>query len=93
MENSQIYLILWVRVPPIYSQCFGYFPIYGNLDFAALVVDKSVDGFCRFFPQKDEAWEQEQALHPERSGVFIPYMAGFGVYPQYPHPLLLLLNP
>ena len=54
---------------------------------------KAVDEFRRFSPQVDKVWEQESTIHPERGGYVIPYMAGFGLYPHYPHPLLLLLYP
>ena len=93
MENSQICSIFGVTVPPIYSQWFLDFPIYGKRGFSTISVDKAVDELWGFSPQVKKAWEQWQAPHPERGGVVILYVAWSSFCPHYPHPLLLLLNP
>jgi len=93
VENWQIYSVFEVSVPPIYSQLLWCFPRYGKRDFSTLSVDKAVDEFWRFSPQVENAWDKEPTPHPEGGAGFILHMAWFGVCPQYPHPLLLLLNP
>ena len=92
MENSQICSIFGVAVTPIYSQWLWYFPRYGILEFSTLSVDKAVDEFEGFSPQVEKAWETGANPHPERGGHMILYVAVFCFCPQYPHPLLLLLN-
>lgn len=44
------------------------------------------------FRQAEKVWETGASLHSERGGHFILYVGVLGLCPQYPHPLLLLLN-
>lgn len=92
MENFPIYWLLETPSTPIYSQCLSDFPRYGNTGFSGSVVDKSVDGLRGFYPQEKQLEKQDPTSYSERSGVYIPYMVVFRISPQYPHPLLLLLN-
>jgi len=65
VENSSIYSILRMSLPPIYSQYNLSFPRYGKQGFSDQGVDKAVDDLCRFYPQHEKAWKGKQTIHPE----------------------------